>query len=81
MRPAAKRILAVVLAAAMVCPLASCRRKKKPQKTIIQESDPYFDAHVTELDIPLESESDKTLFNVLGGLAIFIYGMRLMRRN
>ncbi len=61
MRPAAKRILAVVLAAAMVCPLASCRRKKKPQKTIIQESDPYFDAHVTELDIPLESESDKTI--------------------
>jgi len=61
MRPAAKRILAVVLAAAMVCPLASCRRKKKPQKTIIRESDPYFDAHVTELDIPLESESDKTI--------------------
>ncbi|MBR5975658.1 MAG: extracellular solute-binding protein [Clostridiales bacterium] len=51
-----KRILAATMAVTMVVPLVSCKRKKKPVKEIISESDPYFFADVVELEVSPDTD-------------------------
>ena len=51
-----KRILAATMAVTMVVPLVSCKRKKKPVKEIISETDPYFFADVVELEVSPDTD-------------------------
>ena len=56
MRCSFRRFLAGLLAVAMVLPLASCKKKKKPVKEIISETDPYFSADIVELEISTDAD-------------------------
>ena len=54
------RVLAVVLAVACVLPFSACGKKKsgksneKDTPTVVKEDDPFFNAEIKELKLPID---------------------------
>ena len=68
MKKSARRMCAFVLAAAMMIPLAGCKKGKGknkgssgPRKDYVEEDDPYFSSNEVELKIDPPENSDKEI--------------------
>lgn len=68
MKKSARRMCAFVLAAAMMIPLAGCKKGKSkgkgssgPRKDYVEEDDPYFSSNEVELKIDPPENSDKEI--------------------